>query len=77
MSSNATGWITKDPLQAYPREQREAHAESHLLVAAAAGFLGQTSCTQIARTYGVADLIPDLKAMKAKLFPEFACGGDK
>jgi hypothetical protein len=62
--------------EAYPLAQRQAHAEQHLLVASASGWLDKTSCSQIARTYGVAHLIADLKAAKAKLFPEFACNGD-
>jgi hypothetical protein len=65
------------PRDAYPPSQRQAHAEQHILAASAAGFLDCTSCTQIARTYGVPQLIPDLKALKRGLFPEFLCGGDK
>jgi hypothetical protein len=63
-------------VNAYPLSQRQAHAEQHLLTASAAGFLHITSCTHLARTYGVSHIIPELKAMKARLFPEFACNGD-
>ena len=77
MTSSLPNAIRTAADAAYPRSQRRAHAEQHLLIAASAGWLADTSCSHIANTYGVVDLIAELKAMKRGLFPEFACGGDK
>jgi hypothetical protein len=63
--------------EAYPQAQRRAHAEQHLLICAERGWLSVTSCSHIARTYGVSDIITDLRALKKSLFPEFACGDGK
>jgi hypothetical protein len=60
----------------YTQQQRLAHAEQHLLVAASLGFLAETSCTHIARTYGISSCVQMLKAQKARLFPEFLSNGD-
>ena len=65
-----------DPSIAYSRAQREAHATQHLLTMSALGWLNQTSCTHIARTYGVSDLLGNLKRLKGALFPEFICNGE-
>jgi hypothetical protein len=65
-----------DPSIAYSRAQREAHATQHLLTMSALGWLNQTSCTRIAETYGVTDLIGDLKRLKGSLFPEFLSNGE-
>jgi hypothetical protein len=77
VSNNATGWDTVPPAQAYPLAQRQAHAEQHLLIASSGGWLDKTSCSQIARTYGIPDLVTALKQMKRGLFPEFVCGDGK
>lgn len=54
---------------------RRAYAEQHLREAAEEGFLADTSCTAITRTYDPCGTVPgllvDLKRLKASLFPEF------
>ena len=65
-----------NPSAAYSRAQREAHAEQCLLWAAAGNWLSTTSCSHIARTYGVPHLLTQLKEMKRMLFPEFDCNGE-
>lgn len=65
------------PADAYPQAQRRAHAEQHILAAAECGFLEQTSCWQICRTYQV-NIIDDLKALRAKFRNELSFqGSDK
>lgn len=64
------------PVTAYTIQQRQAHAEQAITIAAALGFLADTSCTRICETYGVPHFVNELKAMKGKLFPEFALNGD-
>lgn len=64
------------PHLAYTLAQRQAHAEQALLLASAGGWLDKTSCSQIARTYGVTHLVGDLKRIKGKMFPELALNGD-
>jgi hypothetical protein len=76
MSMSATVDRGVSPEKAYPLKQRELHAEQHLLTASAAGFLDKTSCSRIAETYGVKHLISELKRMKGKMFPEFACNSE-
>lgn len=76
MSNGATGWDTISPDKAYPLAQRCAHAEQHLTIAAACGWLAETSCSHIARTYDVPHFVDHLRALKKSLFPEFACSGD-
>lgn len=55
----------------YTIQQREAHAEQAILLAAAGGWLPITSCTAICRTYGCPDFATELKRRKGQLFPEF------
>jgi hypothetical protein len=76
MSMGATVDRPAPPAIAYSLAQRELHAEQHLLTASAAGFLDKTSCSRIAETYGVKHLISELKRMKGKMFPEFACNSE-
>lgn len=62
----------------YTREQREAHAEQFIMLAAAGGFLETTISREVARTYGLPDsFIPTLKALKAKFRNELSFGGEK
>jgi hypothetical protein len=64
------------PHLSYTLEQRIGHAEQAILFASAGSWLDQTSCTHIARTYGISHLTVDLKRLKGSLFPEFALNGD-
>lgn len=79
MSNNATGWQTVHPSIAYPIAQREMHAEQHILISAAQGWLETTQSAHVARTYGLPpSFVQTIKSWKAKHRNELSfAGGDK
>jgi hypothetical protein len=65
------------PADAYPRQQRELHAEQHILTMSALHQLETPRSAEVAKTYGIPDFVDRLKAMKARLRTElsFSEGG--
>jgi hypothetical protein len=62
---------------AYPRRQREAHAEQHILAMVAIKQLETPKSAEVANTYGIPDFVNHLKAMKAKFRNELSFGEGK
>jgi hypothetical protein len=64
--------------EAYPRQQRELHAEQHILTMTALRQLETPKSAEVAKTYGIPDFVDRIKAMKAKFRNELSFqGGDK
>lgn len=63
--------------QAYPLQQRLAHAEQHIVTMAAINELETTQSRHVAATYGLpASAILELKALKARFRNELSFSGE-
>ena len=61
----------------YTLAQREAHAESHILIMAGLGEMEKTISWRVCQTYGVPHLVDHIKAIKSRLRNELSFGEGK